>query len=244
MHGLPAVRPEGSWPNLMVTFRPTRSRHARAVRCLRRASPQRDGSRRQGMSALPLEQRAPIAAELHRRRADLAMRVIDEFLERHPDWKDRYGAAARIRGEEDAVSISTSSPRGSPRALLRRTRVTRGGRRRRSPRAGSSPASWPRASAISADSPPPMSPTRRPRSPPRRPRRWLLWPSWTRPGRPPRWPSGRMPRRCFGMPRSPGAETPRSGSPVKRYAAAGCSTPSAMSWRSRSWTWDSAGSAT
>ena len=54
------------------------------------------------MTVLPLEQRAPIAAELHRRRADLATRVIDAFLERHPDWEQRYGAAARIRGEEDA----------------------------------------------------------------------------------------------------------------------------------------------
>jgi len=43
-----------------------------------------------------------VAARIRRQRDDVARRVTDEFLERHPDWVERYGARARQFGEEDA----------------------------------------------------------------------------------------------------------------------------------------------
>lgn len=45
--------------------------------------------------------RRTIADQLHANRASIAVSVTDEFLERHPDWLDRY-PEARQRGEEDA----------------------------------------------------------------------------------------------------------------------------------------------
>ena len=43
------------------------------------------------------------AAEAIRRERDrVASEVTEEFLCRHPDWVDRYGERARIRGIEDA----------------------------------------------------------------------------------------------------------------------------------------------
>ena len=48
------------------------------------------------------EDRRQIAETLRRHRTQIAVDVTQEFLERHPDWVDRYGNLARIRGEEDA----------------------------------------------------------------------------------------------------------------------------------------------
>lgn len=49
------------------------------------------------------ERRKAAAEALRAKRSDIATRVTDAFLERHPDWVDRYGDLARARGEEDAA---------------------------------------------------------------------------------------------------------------------------------------------
>ncbi len=43
-----------------------------------------------------------LAAKLRLRKPDVALAVTDEFLRRHPDWLERLGDAARVRGLEDA----------------------------------------------------------------------------------------------------------------------------------------------
>ncbi|MEX0891150.1 MAG: cobalamin-dependent protein [Gemmatimonadota bacterium] len=47
--------------------------------------------------------RRGLAELLHAGRSRLARRANDAFLDRHPDWEARYGGAARVRGEEDAL---------------------------------------------------------------------------------------------------------------------------------------------
>lgn len=47
--------------------------------------------------------RRRIAEQLRESRQEVARVVTDRFLNRHPDWVERYGELARIRGEEDAV---------------------------------------------------------------------------------------------------------------------------------------------
>lgn len=47
--------------------------------------------------------RRRFAKQLQEGRHEIARVVTDRFLSAHPDWVDRYGAQARIRGEEDAV---------------------------------------------------------------------------------------------------------------------------------------------
>lgn len=47
--------------------------------------------------------RRRVAAALRVHREAIAKTVTEEFLRRHPDWVERYGDLARIRGEEDAV---------------------------------------------------------------------------------------------------------------------------------------------
>ena len=52
--------------------------------------------------AHPLEDRRALARTLRADAQNLAEAVTDEFLGRHPDWVERYGAAARVQGIEDA----------------------------------------------------------------------------------------------------------------------------------------------
>jgi MerR family transcriptional regulator, light-induced transcriptional regulator len=47
--------------------------------------------------------RRRMAESIRNLRDEIAHRVTEEFLRRHPDWLERYGAAARARGREDAV---------------------------------------------------------------------------------------------------------------------------------------------
>ncbi len=54
------------------------------------------------MSASYADRRA-VGAALRARQAAIARAATDAFLEGHPDWLDRYGEAARLRGEEDAA---------------------------------------------------------------------------------------------------------------------------------------------
>ncbi len=48
-------------------------------------------------------ERRRAAEELLTRKQDIARSVTDDFLDRHPDWLERYGEAARTRGEADAI---------------------------------------------------------------------------------------------------------------------------------------------
>ena len=52
---------------------------------------------------VPYARRSQLAETLRTRKEEIARTVTDEFLDRHPDWVDRYGEAARVRGEEDAA---------------------------------------------------------------------------------------------------------------------------------------------
>jgi MerR family transcriptional regulator, light-induced transcriptional regulator len=54
-------------------------------------------------SELPLAQRRSMADRIRERRLDVARAVTEAFLERHPDWLERYGDRAWVRGREDAV---------------------------------------------------------------------------------------------------------------------------------------------
>lgn len=47
--------------------------------------------------------RREIAESLRTHRRSIATAVTDDFLRKHPDWSERYGSAARVRGEEDAA---------------------------------------------------------------------------------------------------------------------------------------------
>lgn len=51
---------------------------------------------------LPIGRRRRIAERLLEHRGEIVTASTDDFLERHPDWVDRYGETARLRGEEDA----------------------------------------------------------------------------------------------------------------------------------------------
>lgn len=44
-----------------------------------------------------------LAARLLRLKQSVAEQVTEEFLQRHPDWLERYGERARLRGVEDAA---------------------------------------------------------------------------------------------------------------------------------------------
>jgi len=55
------------------------------------------------MNAGTYEWRLRLAAALERLRDTVAHDVTEVFLARHPDWLDRYGERARIRGIEDAA---------------------------------------------------------------------------------------------------------------------------------------------
>lgn len=47
--------------------------------------------------------RRGLAEQLRARKALIARRANDAFLDRHPEWEARYGDVARVRGEEDAL---------------------------------------------------------------------------------------------------------------------------------------------
>ena len=47
--------------------------------------------------------RRKLAGAILERKEPVARSVTEEFLERHPDWLERYGELARIKGIEDAV---------------------------------------------------------------------------------------------------------------------------------------------
>jgi MerR family transcriptional regulator, light-induced transcriptional regulator len=49
------------------------------------------------------DRRRRIAEALRAQRDEIASRVTEEFLDRHPDWVDRYGDRAWERGREDAA---------------------------------------------------------------------------------------------------------------------------------------------
>jgi methanogenic corrinoid protein MtbC1 len=55
------------------------------------------------MKPISLPERAALAERLRSSRHATARDVTKEFLERHPDWLERYGSRAVDRGEEDAV---------------------------------------------------------------------------------------------------------------------------------------------
>jgi len=63
-------------------------------------------------------------------RGELAEAVTAEFLERHPDWVDRYGDLARVRGVEDALFhldfLAGAVESGSPEAFADYGRWTAG----------------------------------------------------------------------------------------------------------------------
>jgi methanogenic corrinoid protein MtbC1 len=54
------------------------------------------------MSGDGVGQRRALAEELRTQRENIAVRMTEVFLDRHPDWLTRFGNAARIRGLEDA----------------------------------------------------------------------------------------------------------------------------------------------
>ncbi len=55
------------------------------------------------MKTISLPERVALAGRLRASRHATAREVTNEFLERHPDWLERYGSRAIERGEEDAV---------------------------------------------------------------------------------------------------------------------------------------------
>ena len=55
------------------------------------------------MKPMSLAERANVAERLRTLRQALATEVTKEFLERHPDWLERYGSRAVERGEQDAI---------------------------------------------------------------------------------------------------------------------------------------------
>ena len=54
------------------------------------------------MNGVAYEHRRRIADAVRAQRGRAAEYVTQEFLERHPDWQEKYGGAARVRGIEDA----------------------------------------------------------------------------------------------------------------------------------------------
>jgi MerR family transcriptional regulator, light-induced transcriptional regulator len=55
------------------------------------------------LSDKPISERADLAARLREIRREVAEKVTEEFLLRHPDWVTRYGERARRFGIEDAI---------------------------------------------------------------------------------------------------------------------------------------------
>jgi methanogenic corrinoid protein MtbC1 len=55
------------------------------------------------MPPISLAERANLAERLRTLRQAMATEVTKEFLERHPDWLERYGSRAVERGEQDAI---------------------------------------------------------------------------------------------------------------------------------------------
>jgi MerR family transcriptional regulator, light-induced transcriptional regulator len=55
------------------------------------------------ITPISLPERANLAERLRILRQRLAAEVTKEFLERHPDWLERYGSRAIERGEQDAI---------------------------------------------------------------------------------------------------------------------------------------------
>jgi methanogenic corrinoid protein MtbC1 len=55
------------------------------------------------MTPISLAERAILAERLRSLRQETATEVTKEFLERHPDWLQRYGSRAVERGEQDAL---------------------------------------------------------------------------------------------------------------------------------------------
>lgn len=55
------------------------------------------------MKPISLPDRANVAERLRTLRQETATDVTKEFLERHPDWLERYGSRAVERGEQDAI---------------------------------------------------------------------------------------------------------------------------------------------
>jgi MerR family transcriptional regulator, light-induced transcriptional regulator len=74
--------------------------------------------------------RRDLANRLRRSRREVAEEVTTEFLERHPDWEERYGELARIRGVEDAIFhidfLAGAVESGSPEAFADYGRWTAG----------------------------------------------------------------------------------------------------------------------
>ena len=54
------------------------------------------------MNALPFAARRAVTRQLRSAASAIADAMTDEFLDRHPDWTERYGELARTRGVEDA----------------------------------------------------------------------------------------------------------------------------------------------
>lgn len=69
----------------------------------------------------PLLERRRLAARIRSSRREVAEEATRSFLSRHPDWVDRYGAAAQSRGEEDAGFhigfLAAAVEAGEPRAF-------------------------------------------------------------------------------------------------------------------------------
>ena len=55
------------------------------------------------MTPISQPERANLAERLRTLRQETATEVTKEFLERHPDWLERYGSRAIERGEQDAI---------------------------------------------------------------------------------------------------------------------------------------------
>lgn len=69
----------------------------------------------------PLARRRQVAAAVRASRETVARAATAEFLADHPDWLERYGELARLRGEEDALFhvdfLAAGIESGSPRAF-------------------------------------------------------------------------------------------------------------------------------
>lgn len=52
---------------------------------------------------MELERRQQVCLRLRTVAGDIARSVTADFFDRHPDWLERYGDLARLRGEEDAL---------------------------------------------------------------------------------------------------------------------------------------------
>lgn len=77
---------------------------------------------------LTYERRRRLADALRSQRMRAAEYVTHEFLERHPNWRERYGDLAWERGVEDATFhvdfLAGAIERGSPQAFEQYARWT------------------------------------------------------------------------------------------------------------------------